>query len=67
MQKKIQDFMQLKSNGAHSRGFEARIVRKVHYAIYIVIEVFKKICSECHMRGCAYVKKLGIFLRTILQ
>jgi hypothetical protein len=45
VQKKIWESRQLEYNGAHSRGFEVGLVCKIHYAIYIVIEVFKKVSS----------------------
>jgi hypothetical protein len=65
VQKKISESMQLESNGSHSRGFEVRIFCKIHYAIYIFIEVFEKISLECHVRGFTYAKKPCIFPRTI--
>jgi hypothetical protein len=53
MQKKIRESKQLKSNGAYSRGFEAGLVCKILYALYIVIEVLvipypRRLCLKAH-------------------
>ena len=57
MKKKIQESMQINFDGTHSRRFETWFIYKIHYAIYIVIEVFEEVCSKCHVGGCSCVNK----------
>ena len=57
----IRETRKLNHDWTNSPLSQDRFVCKAHYAIFNVIQFFKTIFSESHMRSCTSIKQLTIF------